>query len=334
MVSNKSVKGVLPAIARKGKEYMQYHFFSDALPRHPHLDVQFMGHYANRLDVSTIAREYDVVLLPRIDDPTQVMALKGIRDESIPVIGYATDPHTYLKHDMLKMYADLKIDHTFHNFHPATFYKYYPTHIKYTQIPHGVEPRLYETVRPWEERVDDHLAISGILEESRNLPQRLYDRWYRKRPAALRPNHHYKLRTRCSGLPYVVHTRDIFPNQGTDQLPEVLSSFRAAIAATTTVPTTKYMETPAAGCLTFMEVTDQNQAITLGYEDGKTAVFIDESNYQDRFQEYLDDPGDPKWRRIADAGRTYTMNNLTNDTAADKLYSLMRAVLGESALGS
>ena len=117
-------------------------------------------------------------------------------------------------------------------------------------------------------------------------------------------------------------------------MPEVLSSFRAAIAATTTVPTAKYMETPAAGCLTFMEVTDQNQAITLGYEDGKTAVFIDESNYQDRFQEYLDDPSDPKWRRIADAGRTYTMNNLTNDTAADKLYSLMRAVLGESALGS
>ena len=82
MVSNKSAKGVLPAMARKDKEYVQYHFFSDALPRHPHLDVQFMGHYANRLDVSTIAREYDVALLPQIDDPTQVMALKGIRDES------------------------------------------------------------------------------------------------------------------------------------------------------------------------------------------------------------------------------------------------------------
>lgn len=326
MVCNKSARSVNPASTRK----THYHFFMDALPRHPHLDVRFIGHYANRLDVSMIAREYDVVLLPRVDDPTQVMALKGIRDESVPVIGWATDPHAFLKHNMLKMYTDLKIDWSFSFFPPAAFYKYYPRHIKYTQIPYGVEPKLYETVRPWEERVDDYLAISGILEESRDLPQRLYDRLYRRRPAALRPNHHYKLRTRCSKLPYVIHTKSIYPNQDTDQLPDVLSSFRAAIAATTTFSTIKYIETPAAGCLTFMEVTDQNQAITLGYKDGKTAVFINEYNYQDRFQEYLDDPNDVKWRRIADTGRTYTMNNLTNDTAADKLYCLMRTILGES----
>lgn len=326
MVGNKSARSVNLADSRS----TIHHFFRDALPRHPHLDVQFIGHYANRLDAGMIAREYDVVLLPQIDDPTQVMALKGIRDESIPVVGCAADPHAFLKHDMLKMYADLKIDLSFSFFPPTAFYKYYPPHIKYTQIPFGVEPKLYDMVRPWEERVDDCLAIYGILEESRNLPQRLYDRWYKRRPAALRPNHHYKLRTRCSRLPYVIHTKSVYPDQDTDQLPDVLSSFRAAIAATTTFPTIKYMEAPAAGCLTFMEVTDQNQAITLGYEDGKTAVFIDESNYQDRFQEYLDGPGDPKWRRIADAGRTYTMNNLTNDTAADKLYCLMRTILGES----
>lgn len=326
MVCNKSAKIVNPASTRK----MVYHFFMDALPRHPHLDVQFIGHYANRLDVSRIAREYDVVLLPKVDDPAQVMALKGIRGESIPVIGCATDPHAFLKHNMLKMYADLKIDWSFNFFPPAAFYKYYPRHIKYTQIPYGVEPKLYEVVRPWEERVDDYLAIFGLMEESRDLPRRLYDRLYRRLPAGLRSNQHYKLRTQCGRLPYVIHTKSIYPNQDTDQLPDVLSSFRAAIAATTTFPTVKYMEAPAAGCLTFMEVTDQNQAITLGYEDGKTAVFINESNYQNRFQEYLDDPNDAKWRKIADAGRAYTMNNLTNDIAAHKLYRLMRAVLGES----
>ena len=326
MVCNKSVMSVNPTVSIK----TLYYFFRDALPRHSRLDVRFIGHYANRLDVGMIAREYDVVLLPQIDDPTQVMALKGIRDESIPVVGFATDPHAFLKHDMLKMYADLKIDWSFSLFPPTAFYKYYPHHIKYTQIPFGVEPRLYETVRPWKERVDDYLAISGILEENRDLPHRLYDRLYRRRPAALRPNHHYKLRTRCSRLPYVIHTKSVYPNQNTAQLPTVLSSFRAAIAATSTFPTAKYMETPAAGCLTFMEVTSQNQANTLGYEDGKTAVFINELNYKSRFQEYLDDPGDPKWHKIADAGRVYTMNNLTNDTAADKLYCLMRTILGES----
>ena len=42
----------------------------------------------------------------------------------------------------------------------------------------------------------------------------------------------------------------------------------------------KYKETPAAGCLTFMEITERNHGSFLGFEDGKSAVFIDESNYK------------------------------------------------------
>lgn len=325
MVCNKSSRSVNPTDPRRN----YYHFFMDALPRHKHLDINFIGHYANRLNVAEIVRDHDLVLLPKLDDPSQTMALKGIPGYKIPVIAKAGDPHMFLRYDMLKQCASLKIDWLFDHIPSAAFYEYYPSRIKYTRIPYGVEPSLYEKVRAWEERVDDHIVISGTLDKP-DLPHRMYYRVYKKLPAALATNHHYKLRTRCNKLPYVVHTRDIYPGQGTDQLPDVLSSFQAAIAATTNYHTIKYMETPAAGCLTFMEVTDKNQAATLGYEDGKTAVFINESNYTKKFREYLDNPSDSKWRKIAYAGRKYTMKHLTNDTAAEKLYGLMRTILGES----
>lgn len=308
-----------------------YHFFMEALPRHKHLDVSFIGHYANRLDVDKIARDYDVVLLPQINEMSTVIALKGIKDKAIPVIAFADDPHSFLKTNVLRIYSELKIDWAFGHYPPSAVYKYYPQHIKFRQIPFGVEPTLYENVRPWSERVDDWLVLSGVL-DSQPLLKRLYFRFYKRRPAPLGYNYHYKLRTRCSNLPYVIHTRSIRAEQGSDHLPELLSAFRGAIAATTTFPTIKYMETPAAGCLTFMEVTEQNDAATLGYEDGKSAIFINDSNYKSKFQEYLNDPHDKKWKRIADSGRSYTLKYLTNDTAADKLHHQMRVMLGEESM--
>ena len=307
-----------------------YHFYMEALPRHKNLDVSFIGHYANRLDVDKIARDYDVVLLPQINEMSTVIALKGIKDKTIPVIAFTDDPHSFLKTDVPRIYSELKIDWTFGHYPPSAVYKYYPRHIKYEQIPLGVEPRLYNTVRPWSERVDDWLILSGVIDHQ-SLLKRLYFRYYRRRPSPLGHNYHYKLRTRCSNLPYVIHTQSIMPGQGSDDLPDLLSAFRGAIAATTTFPTIKYMETPAAGCLTFMEVTEQNDAVTLGYEDGKTAIFINDSNYKSKFQEYLNDPHDKRWKRIADAGRQYTLKHLTNDTAADKLYRQMRVMLGEES---
>ena len=66
----------------------------------------------------------------------------------------------------------------------------------------------------------------------------------------------------------------------------------AAIAATTTNPNIKYWEIPAAGCLTFMEITEKNDGGVLGYEDGETAIFINEKNYKRKFDEYLSNPYD------------------------------------------
>ena len=98
----------------------------------------------------------------------------------------------------------------------------------------------------------------------------------------------------------------------------------ASITAHSLYPVIKYWESTAAGCLTFMEVTEKNQANILGFKDNETAIFINEKNYKNKFSEYISDPNNPKWKEIAEAGRDYTINNLTNDIAANSLVSLFK----------
>ena len=206
-----------------------------------------------------------------------------------------------------------------------------PDHFKYETVHCGLEPSLYAGEVSWSERVPDRIAISGIMDERFDIMRKMYYRAYLRKPKALLPGFHYKLRTKCSKLPYVIHTCAIWPGQSTDQLHKILSRFKAAIAATTSFPTVKYKETPAAGCLTFMEITDRNHGSFLGFEDGKSAVFIDESNYLERFQEYLDNPDDSRWKRIAQAGRRHALENLSNDKGVEMLVGIMRKALGEES---
>ena len=76
-----------------------------------------------------------------------------------------------------------------------------------------------------------------------------------------------------------------------------------------------------------MEITKKNKGQFLGYEDGKTAIFINESNYKQKFQEYLRDPNNKKWQEIASAGRNYTLKNFNNDKAVSSLVDLMEYLL-------
>ena len=62
----------------------------------------------------------------------------------------------------------------------------------------------------------------------------------------------------------------------------------ASIAATTINYTTKYFEIPAAGCLSFMEVNNLNGAEKLGFKDFENSVFINEQNYEKKFNEFLE----------------------------------------------
>ena len=88
-------------------------------------------------------------------------------------------------------------------------------------------------------------------------------------------------------------------------------------------------EIPAAGCLSFIEVSKKNDGDYLGYIDGETAIFINEENYKERFEEYITDVKNPKWGKIANAGRKYALSEFNNDKAVESLVELMEKLLSK-----
>ena len=102
-----------------------------------------------------------------------------------------------------------------------------------------------------------------------------------------------------------------------------LSKYCAAIAATTFYPTIKYWEIAAAGCLTFMEITKKNDGKHTGFIDNETCVYINETNYIEKFNEFLQTRDDPKWEKIASNGRKFALENFNNDKAVDELIDLI-----------
>ena len=56
-------------------------------------------------------------------------------------------------------------------------------------------------------------------------------------------------------------------------------------------------------------------------------IFINKKNYKHKFQKYFEYPNNPKWEQIANAGKEYTLANLTNDKAVESLVEIMKSLL-------
>jgi hypothetical protein len=76
-----------------------------------------------------------------------------------------------------------------------------------------------------------------------------------------------------------------------------------------------------------MEVNNQNGAEKLGFKDSENSIFINEQNYEKKFNEYLETANDPKWENIAKSGHDHVMKNLTNDNAVESLLSLIKKII-------
>ncbi len=137
----------------------------------------------------------------------------------------------------------------------------------------------------------------------------------------------YKLRTMCNKLPYVDYTPTLLHEYVNDKFPNLLERYMAVTAACTDTPTINFWEKPAAGCLVFMEITEKNRGEYLGYKDNETAIFINEENYKEKFEEFLNEPDNPKWSKIASAGREYTLKNLNNDKAVELLVEIFEELI-------
>ncbi len=291
----------------------RYYFFFQALRRNRNLQ---MGYFPaeHTFDTAKLRGKYDVILCTNSEISTP--QLNGARDLGIPVIAHTHDPHHIKTFDLVGFHEKYGVDYYF-NFIPASyFYKYLPRDFGYRMITYGVEPDLPH-LPAFADRIRDRILLTGTL-------------W--KGNANDPVQNPYTLRRTCRDLPYVDYAGVVpgtiqYVHAGHPDFITHLSRYRATITATRYFPTIKYYESTAAGCLTFMEFSEESHGGYLGFRDGESAVFIDSKNYKKRFEEYLASPDDPKWAQIAARGKRHTMENLTNDKAAESLVDLMRELI-------
>jgi len=313
-----------PYMSGKAWATTYYHFFMDALRRHSELEMSYFP-AEEKFDTSKLKNNFDIILLWENHPWGRGDELIGIKNLDIPVICRINDAHDAIVKGKIQYHEKYKIDHYFGYLPERFFYKYYPKNFKYKVIVYGVEPSLYENVMPFSHRIKNKILCSGATANTK-LGTQMFERLMRFR-GELSMYKHYKLRTMCIKLPYVDYTTTLHHEYVNDKYPLLLMKYAGSIAAHSLYPVIKYWENTAAGCLTFMEVTEKNQAHILGFKDGENAVFITENNYKEKLQQFIDDPNNSKWEEIAKAGREYTLKNLTNDTAAESLVAVMKELI-------
>ncbi len=297
-----------------------YHFFINALKRNERLEMTYFP-TKEIFDASILKDNFDIILLWQNTEFGMPKEILGIQELDIPVIADVCDPQD--AKNALEFHKKWKIDHYFHYYPKELFHELFPKKFNYTSIVFGIEPSLYQNVSPFEDRIKNRILNSGAIGNAKFLSRIINSirnpKWNSYR--------YYTLRTKCNKLPYVDYTATLDHNFIGDRYTLLLQKYGAAIAATSVETTIKYWEIPAAGCLTFMEITKKNKGNYLGFIDNETSIFIDENNYQEKFREFLSDQENPKWKKIANAGREHAIANFNNDKACESLVDLMKTLI-------
>jgi len=297
-----------------------FHFFMNALKRNTRLELTYFP-TKQIFDASILKDKFDIILLWQNFDFGMPEEIIGIQELDIPVIANIGDPQ-FAKRS-IKYHKKWKIDHYFHYFPDTLFYQLFPREFNYTTIVFGLEPKLFQNIIPFKNRIKNKILNSGAVGNTKFLSRILNS----IRNPKWNSYNYYTLRTKCNDLQYVDYTATLSHEYVGDKYNLLLQKYAGAIAATSVETTIKYWEIPAAGCLTFMEITEKNKGDYLGYVDGETSVFINEDNYEQKFEKFLSDPGNPKWEKIANAGRDHALKNFNNDKAANSLADLMESML-------
>ena len=300
---------------------ISYHFFMTALKRHPEIEISYIS-VIDTFDVLDLKGKFDVILLFENRIHCVPKKLINIKKSGIPVIVRVGDLHISKIYDTGNFHDEFNVSAYFGYQHSENFYNYFPKNYNYQVVLYGLEPSLYKNLKPFSERIPNKILNSGAIGNTKFF-SKIINR-IRNPENAL---HHYKLRTKCNKLNYVDYTPTLQHEYVGDKYPLLLEKYMASIAATTINYTTKYFEIPAAGCLFFMEVNNLNGAEKLGFKDFENSVFINEQNYEKKFNEFLESVNDPKWENIAKSGHEHVMKNLTNDNAVESLLLLIKKII-------
>ena len=293
-----------------------------ALKRSSKLDMEYFPS-KQKFEISELKNNFDLILIPDNLNEGTPDELVGIRESNLPVISRVGDFHDVQRKGKLQYDKNYKIDYYFNFMHEDYFYNFYPNHFKYQTIIFGIEPELYDDALPFKNRKKDSIINSGAVGNPK-LKSRLANKILNPKKSGW---YFYNLRTKCNSLEYVDYFGMKDNSYKYSNYFELLTKYRASIAATTFYPTIKYWESTASGCLTFMEITEKNNGSYLGFKDNKTAMIIDDENYKSKFKEYLDSADDPKWENIAKAGQKFSLEKFSNDIAVESLVKLMNNIL-------
>lgn len=305
-----------------GKHYdnTYYHFFMSALKRNQDIDVVYFP-VKEKFDTSVLKNKFDIILLWSNADYGNPDELIGIENLKIPVIARVGDPKD-AKY-AIKNHERFKIDYYFHFWSESFFYSFYPRHFKFKTIIFGLEQSLFQKITPFKPRIKNKILNSGGVGNTKFVSKIIN----KIRDPKFNSLSVYRLRTKCNELPYVDYTSTLKHKFVNDKYSELLQRYRACIACSTLTFVIKMLEIPAAGAVSFLEVTKKNKCEYIGFTDQKTAIFINEQNFQDKFEEFISNPDDPKWEKIANAGREFVMNKLNNDKAVESLVDLIKKII-------
>lgn len=325
-MSNKKIK--VAFIFRKSNIFLSgnhfdntyYHFFMNALKRNERIDVTYFP-TEEVFDSNILKSKFDIVLLYANQQSGMPKKILNIQNLSIPVISMSGDP--YIAKKNIHLHELWKIDYYFHFYHESLFYDLYPKKFPFKTIFFGIEPSLFQNVIPFYDRIKNKILNTGAIGNPA-IPSKIlaYLRSYKWNAYRV-----YRLRAKCNKLDYVDYNTTLSHEYVNDKFTQLLQQYCAVISATTFSPNMKYWESMASGCLTFMEITESNKGNTFGFIDGKTSVFINEKNYQQKFEEYLNDVNNPKWELIASQGRQFALKTFSNDQGVSKLVDLMEELL-------
>ena len=297
-----------------------YNFFIKALKRNDRIIVHDYK-TESKFDCSKLRDEVDIILLWENSFFGMPNELTNIKNLEIPVISRTGDPSR--AKESTKLHKDWKIDYYFDFFSDSFFHSIYPKEFNYRKILYGVESSLFKNLKPFNDRIKNKILNSGNIGNEKFLSKLINDlrnpKWNNYRCKVLR--------TKCSKLDYVDYSFTQNHDYVNDRYSLLLQKYQSAIAADTYTPVQKYWEIPAAGCLTFMEITRKNDGKHIGFKDNETAIFINENNYEEKFLEYLNDQNNPKWKEIAEAGTEFALRNFNNDLAVENLVNLMEELI-------
>jgi hypothetical protein len=298
-----------------------YNFFIKALSRNNDIDVTNFKE-EKKFDISRLNNKFDIILLWQ-NNEFGTPDLVGIRDSNIPVITRCADPRE--AGTTKKYHKKWKVDYYFHFWPESFFHSFLPKNFKYKTIVYGLETPLYQNVKFFDDRIKNKILNSGAVGNMKPHSILINDirnpKWNAFRV--------YYLRTIVNKLPYVDYFTTLQNEFVGDKYPLLLEKYQAAVAASTVTTVAKMWEIPAAGCMTFLEVNEKNKANFVGFKDNENAIFINEKNYKEKFQEYLENIEDTKWKNIAEKGKKFVIENLNNDKAVESLVELMQRAINE-----